>query len=457
VAQRFACIIEGWAKGLIEIQDAREYVFPRFQNPESIMSNRRNFLRSISVTSILTAWPFSKVISAGSRASTSNFGAVQAQNLYRQLGVRPLINCRGTHTVIGASKQWPRLHEAMAEAARDFVSLDELQDKVGERLARLIGSEDAMVTTGAAGAITLGTCASLTGADTEKIQRLPNLSGMKSEVIIQKVHRNGYDHAVRNAGVKIVEVENKEQLINAAGERTAMMYFLGGTTGDWAWETPVSLEECISIGRKAGFPVMVDAANMLPPWDNMRKLAAQGTDLICISGGKHMRGPQCSGILAGRKDLVRAARLNSNPHSDSMGRPLKVGREEIIGVWLAAEKYARLDFAALEREMFAQAEYLHGELKKISGLDVSFAPHDRTRRVPRVIARWDEKAAGLTTAECEQQLLEGEPRIAVLRYEPQGLLFTLFMSEPGDERLVARRMRAIFANRIATTRAQRRQ
>src|SRR5258706_3853786 len=190
---------------------------------------------------LLSSWPLVKPTEA----------APSRRNLYQELGIQPVLNFRGTHTVIGASKQWPDLHEAMGEAARHFVVLDELQDKIGERLARLIGSEDAMVTTGAAGAITLGTCASLTGSDSEKIRRLPDLTGMKTEVVIQKVHRNGYDHAVRNTGVKIIDVESKEQLLTAVGPQTAMMYYLGGSTGDWAWETPVPLAECLALARKA--------------------------------------------------------------------------------------------------------------------------------------------------------------------------------------------------------------
>jgi L-seryl-tRNA(Ser) seleniumtransferase len=399
-----------------------------------MISGRRDLLKSVGLIGFVGAAPSGKTAEA----------APTRRDFYVELGVRPVLNFRGTHTVIGASKEWPELHEAMAEAARQYVVLDELQEKIGERLAKLIGSEDAMVTTGAAGAISLGTCASLTGSDTEKVQRLPDLTGMKNEVVIQKVHRNGYDHAVRNAGVKIVEVEGKEQLLHAAGSQTAMMYYLGGTTGDYAWETPVPLEECLDVARKVGFPVMVDAANMLPPWHNIQKLAALGIDLICISGGKHMRGPQCSGILAGRRDLIRAARLNSNPHSDSLGRPLKVGREEMIGVWLAAEKYAHLDFAALERHSFEQAEYLSHELRQIPGFEVSYEPHDRTRRVHRVVVRWDEKATALTADEVERQLMDGEPRIAVLRHDSGGLLFTVFMNDPGDERQAARRMKEIF-------------
>ncbi len=365
-------------------------------------------------------------------------------NIYQQLGIRPVINCRGTHTVIGASKMWPELHDAMAAASRQYVVLDELHDKVGARLAELMGCEDAMVTTGCAGAITLGSCAAVTGMDEAKVRQLPNLAGMKSEAIIQKIHRNGYDHAVRNTGLKIVEVEGLDQMRNAASERTALMYYLGGESGDSEWKTdPVPLADCVELGRKAGFPVMVDAANMLPPWDNMHKLSALKTDLICLSGGKHLRGPQCSGILAGRRDLVRAARLNASPHPDALGRPLKVGREEMVGVWLAAEKYSKLDFAAIDRQCASEARYLAGELKKIPGMRVSFAPHDRTRRVHRVVADWDEKALGISRNDCEKRLLEGEPRIAILRNKG-ALMFTLFMNEPGDEKIVAGRMAEIF-------------
>ncbi|MGH9338494.1 MAG: aminotransferase class V-fold PLP-dependent enzyme [Acidobacteriota bacterium] len=157
---------------------------------------------------------------------------------------------------------------------------------------------------------------------------------------------------------KIVEVENREQLANAINAETAMMYFLGGTSHDYRWETPISLEESLKIAHEAGFPVMVDAANMLPPWENILRLASSGVDLICISGGQHMRGPQCSGILAGRRDLIEAAWLNSSPHADSLDRPMKVGREEMVTAWLTVEKYARLDFDKIDRECERQADYL---------------------------------------------------------------------------------------------------
>jgi len=364
-------------------------------------------------------------------------------HLYQGLGIRPVVNCLGSYTMVGASKQWPELHAAMAEASQQFVYLEELQKSIGQRLSKLIGSEAAMVTSGAAGAIALGTCASLTGTDPEKVKRVPDLTGMKSEVLIQGVHRNNFDHAARNTGVKLVVVDSNDQLRNAINERTAMLYYLGNTyprIGDEA----ISLEDCLAAGKKAGFPVMVDAANMIPPWENIRKLAASGADLICISGGKHMRGPQCSGILAGRRDLIEAALVNASPNEDTFGRPMKVGREEMVGVWLAAEKYSKLDFAALDRQYFEQTEYLVRQLKSISGLKVSYAPNEKIRRMPRVVTQWDEHDMRLTGDQCRNRLLDGEPRIAVLPHD-RGVAFALFMGEPGDEKIVARRMKEIFA------------
>lgn len=386
----------------------------------------------------LGGWGWAKRLLPFAAASAA---PARVRNLYEELGIRPILNFRGTHTTIGASKQWPELHQAMEAASSQYVALDELHEKVGARLSQLIGTEAAMVTTGAAGAIQLGTCACLTGNDVAKARRLPDLTGLKTEVIIQKIHRNGYDHAVRNTGVRIIEVDTAEQLANAVNSNTAMMYFLGGTSGDHAWTTkPVPVDTCVKILHKAGVPLLVDAANMLPPWKNLQKLASQGVDLICVSGGKHMRGPQCSGILAGRKDLIAAAMINSSPHSDSIGRPLKVGREEMVGILLAAEKYSKLDFDAMDRECLKQAEYLRDTIGRLPGVKTALTPSDLTRNIRRVSVEWDEKALGLTAAECEKRLWDGNPRIAVQRHQPQGVLLTVFMNDAGDEKIAAKRM-----------------
>jgi L-seryl-tRNA(Ser) seleniumtransferase len=385
---------------------------------------------------LASAWPFSL---AAAPAATTRAG------IYESLGIRPVVNFAGTHTTIGASKTWEEIHAGMAEASRHYVVLEELQEKVGERLAKLCGTESAMVTTGAAGAIALGTYACLAGDDTAKIRRLPDLAGMKTEAVIQKAHRNGYDHAVRSAGVRLVEVETREQLDRALAGSAAIMYYLGGSSHDWEWETPIPLADCVAACKKAGVPFLVDAANMLPPWGNIAKLAAAGVDLIAISGGKHMRGPQCSGILAGRRDLIKNAWLNSSPHSDSQGRPMKVGREEVVGVWLAAEKYAKLDFDRIDRTSAGQADYLIREMRGIPGVKAEKTPFDRTRRVHRVVVSWDEAKLGKSASSVEKALRDGEPRIMVGRAKPQGIELTVFMNEPGDEKLAARRLREVLS------------
>lgn len=370
--------------------------------------------------------------------------AKPARSAYSGLGLRPVLNFMGPVTTVGASKMWPEIQAVMADAARDFAVLEEVKDAVGARLAKLCGTEAALVTSGCAGAIALGTYGCLTGKDNAKVRRLPDLTGMKTEVVIQKVHRNGYDHAVRSAGVKVVETETRDQFVNALGPNTAMVYYLGGSRGDWAWETPVGLEECVQLGRKAGVPILIDAANLLPSWDNIPRVAATGVDLIAFSGGKHIRGPQSTGILAGRKYLIDSAWLNSSPHSDSQGRGMKVNKEEMIGLLAAVEIYSKLDFAALDRECARQCDYILAEAKKL-GLSTEKSRFERGRKVHRAILNWDESARRLTGREALQKLLEGEPRIAALSGPGgNGLEFTFLMNDPGEEKAVAKRLRELF-------------
>ena len=364
--------------------------------------------------------------------------------VYEKLGLRPVINFRGTMTTLGASKQWQECFEAQAEAAREFIVLEELQEAIGERLAKLCGTEYAMVSTGAAGAIAIGTYACVAGDDPKKIRQLPNLQGMKDEVIIQKVHRISYDHAVRGAGVKIIEVETADEMRAAINPQTAMIYCLPGNNDDNEWGDWVTLPEMVAIAKPAGVPILADCANCLPPWGNIPKIAATGIDLLAMSGGKHMRGPQSAGILAGRKDLVLKAGLNTNPHSDSQGRPMKVGREDMVALWTACEKYASLDFEALNKQNAKQADHLVKSFSKIQGLRVEKLPSERIRKMHRLGVSWDEAKLGLTKKQVEQELLNGDPRIAVAGGYGHQLVFCCFMNEPGEEEIVVDRMRRIF-------------
>ncbi|MEZ5366871.1 MAG: aminotransferase class V-fold PLP-dependent enzyme [Bryobacterales bacterium] len=364
--------------------------------------------------------------------------------VYERLGLRPILNFRGTHTTLGASKQWQECFQAQAEAAREYIVLEELQEAIGERLAKLCGTESAMVSTGAAGAIAIGTYACVAGDDPVKIRQLPNLDGMKNEVIIQKCHRISYDHAVRGAGVKIVEVETLDDLKAAVNDNTAMVYFLPGNNDDYDWGDWVRIEDVLSVTKPAGVPVLADCANMLPPWKNIPDFAASGCDLLAISGGKHMRGPQSTGILAGPKEMVRKAWLNSNPHSDSQGRPMKVDREGMVALWTACEIYSQLDFDKINAECERQAQWLKGELEQIPALRVEMLRHENVRKVHRIGVWWDAEKVGKDRKTIEAELMDGEPRIAVAGAPDGGIAFCVFMNEPGEEQIVAKRMQELF-------------
>lgn len=397
-----------------------------------MLTSRRNWLQGGWLASVSSLFP------ALAPAAASQ------PTVYERLGLRPVVNFRGTMTTLGASKQWQECFEAQAEAAREFIVLEELKDAIGDRLAKLCHTESAMVSTGAAGAIAIGTYACVAGDDRKNIRQLPDLTGMKDEVIIQKVHRISYDHAVRGAGVKIVEVETADEMRNAINERTAMIYCLPGNNDDRTWGDWVRLPEMVAIAKPKGVPILADCANCLPPWDNIPKIAATGIDLLCLSGGKHMRGPQSAGILAGRKDLVEKAWLNSSPHSDSQGRPMKVGREDMVALWTACEKYASLDFEAIDRENARQADYIAKSLGKIKGVRTEKLPSELIRKMHRVGVSWDESKLGLTKKQVETALMDGNPRIAVAGGYGHLMAFCCFMNEPGEEEIAVKRMREIF-------------
>src|SRR5919197_798894 len=280
------------------------------------MWTRRRFLEIVSGLPIVGGLVEANALTVA--AAPSGVG----RDYLRELGVRPFINAAGTYTAMTASLMPPEVIEAITYASKHYVMLDELHDRVGERIATLLHCEAAMETAGAASALTLGTAAVLTGTDQKKIVDLPNLSGMKSEVIIQQSHRFGYDHAVRNCGVRLVEVETREDMERAINPQTAMMLFYNNNNMDGR----IRDKEFVQIGRTHGIPTLNDAAADVPPVDNLWKYTKIGFDLVAFSGGKGLRGPQSAGLLLGRKDLIAAARLNAPPNGNTVGRGLKVNK-----------------------------------------------------------------------------------------------------------------------------------
>jgi len=367
-------------------------------------------------------------------------GTTKTPDIYSRLGVPTHINAKGTYTYLTGSLIAPEVSRAMEDASHHFVYLVELQQKAGEKIAQLLGVEAAMVTSGAAGAIMLGTAACLTGKDPKRITQLPDLTGMKSEVIIQKAHRNAFDHAIRNTGVRLVEVESLEELESTISEKTAMLYFLNAAQD----RGKIGLDKWVEVGKQHAIPTFNDAAADVPPVSHLSDYNKMGFDLVAFSGGKGMRGPQCAGLMLGRKDLVEAAILNNNPYEDTIGRPLKVGKEEIAGMFVAVERYLQLDHQAQWKDWERSLQAMEKILASVPGVQTGRFVPEVANHVPHLYLKWDESALGITKAECAKQLREGEPSIEVLEDDyPQGMSVTPYMMKPGEELIVARRIKAL--------------
>ncbi len=389
----------------------------------------------------LSGGTFASVAAAGFRPRYIRAAQLAAQHgeIYRKLGVRPLINAAGTYTVLSGSLMPERACRAMEEAARCFVRLEDLQKAVGERIANKLGVESAMVTSGGACAILLATSACVTGTDPEKIRRIPNLDGMKNEVVIPREHRNAFDHAARTVGVKLVEVETVDDLPRAIGPQTAMLYF----TNIYEPKGQIKRREFIAAGKRAGIPVFNDAAAELPPASNLWDLAKQGFDLVGFSGGKGMRGPQSTGLLLGRKDLIEAALLNNNPNEDAIGRPSKVGKEEMMALLAAFEEYVQRDHDADMRQWRGFVESIASDLRGISTVTAKvYVPGPGAHPIPYLRVQWDQSQLNLKYADCAQQLRDGDPSIEVNAGD-DGLNLASYNLYPGQERIVGFRMRGL--------------
>ena len=363
-------------------------------------------------------------------------------DIYRQLGIRPLINAAGTYTTLTGSLLAPQAREAMAEAAKYFVPLIDLQKAACSRIAKLLDVPAAAISSGGTGSILLATAACITGKDQEKIRRLPDTTGMKNEVIMVKQHRNGFDHASRTAGGKIIDVETVSELKNAINSKTAMLSWVN----IFEPRGKITMREFLDVGKAAGIPVFNDAAAELPPAENLTVLVKQGFDLVGFSGGKALRGPQASGLLVGRADLIEAAHLNNNPYSDTIARACKVGKEEIMGLLTAVEVFVKRDHSADMKLWHSFMQSIARDVSKIAGVkaEVYIPPYPGGHPVPYLRVRWDEGAISLKYAECARQLREGEPCIEVNAGEGE-ITLASYLLNPGEERIVGWRLAEVLA------------
>jgi seryl-tRNA(Sec) selenium transferase len=415
---------------------------------------RRRFLESLTVLPMAGG--------AGTPIAPAEAAAAgRGPDYFRELGIRPFINAAGTYTAMTASLMPPEVMEAINYASKRYVMLDELHDRVGERIATLVRCEAAMVTAGAASALTLGTAAVLTGTDRQRIGDLPNLAGpaeipagsptgtsagtpadrpvvrMKSEVIIQKAHRFGYERAVRNCGVRLVEVETRADLERAVNDQTAMMLFYNNNNR----EGQIRDEEFVELGRKHSIPTMNDAAADVPPVENLWKYTAMGFDLVAFSGGKGIRGPQSAGLLLGRKALIAAARQNASPNGNAIGRGMKVNKEEMVGMLAALELFVSKDHVREGREFEKRAEEIARSARSVPGVKAEIFVPEVANHVPHVRVSWDDASRGPASA-LVTALRDGEPSIAI-RSEEETLVIGVWMMQPGEDRIVARRLRQV--------------
>jgi L-seryl-tRNA(Ser) seleniumtransferase len=323
---------------------------------------------------------------------------------------------------------------AMALASQHFCSIPELEVAAGKRIAEMLklpADYTGLVTSGAAAAMQSGLAGILTGDNEQFIQQLPDLTGMKSEVIIQKSHRNGFDHQLRSTGVKLIEIETREDLRKAVNPKTAMMHFSNFLNGAGR----IKVDEWVKLGKEYKIPCFNDAAADTPPVSHLWDYAHMGYDLIAFSGGKAIRGPQCAGLLIGRKELVACALLNNSPHEDTLGRSQKVGKEEIIGMIKALESYLKEDHEALTKEWWRRLDSISAELTKVPGVNTSFTVPDIANHVPHLEIHWDPRHISLTPVDAVKELRSGKPSIVVASTET-GLIMNSFMLQPGEEKVM---------------------
>jgi L-seryl-tRNA(Ser) seleniumtransferase len=373
-------------------------------------------------------------------------------DIYQELGVNRLINAYGTVTRIGGCLMSEEVLQTMAQAAKAFVDLDELLQKAGQRIADILGADSAFITSGAAAGMTIATAACIAGTDLARIERLPYSEGMKNEIVALKCHRVPYDQAIRQAGGRFVEVgyvkrSSTYQVTSVINEKTAAIFYLMESS---ALRGSLSLIEMIDIAHASGIPIIVNAAAEIPPRSNLHRLTEMGADLVIFSGGKGIGGPQNSGLIIGRRDLVETCALNSNPNY-SVGRPMKVSKEAIAGLVKAVEIYMSRDPDNNMEIWEDQAQYFVEHLSPLQHISVRKGfggdqPWLQPSCIPRAYIDVNEEALGITIDELVGELKTGVPGIAVGQFTT-GIVLNPHVLKPGEEQLVVKRIKEIVHNK----------
>src|ERR1700732_3105786 len=383
-------------------------------------SSRRSFMKLLAAAPLLSQIAARDLYAQAARA----IGRGPRQNVYTRLGLKTVINCRGTWTYLSGSLEFPEVRQAQVEAAQHFVNMLELQRAVGRRLAELTGAESGIVTSGAAGAMAAATAGCMAGTDDKVIWQLPDTTGLKHEVIMVG-GRSAFDSAIRLTGAKLVLTYSPEELANAINENTAMIY----TT-----DLGEKLQRVLAIAKEHKIPMLLDDAAGIPPADNAKLYARMGIDLYCFSGGKGLCGPQCSGLLLGRKELIEAALLNSSPREGAVCRPMKVGKEEVIGCLTALETWLKLDERKLYAEWNDRLDRIRTLVETVPGVKTNtYVPNDGNR-YPTLRVSWDQPSWRYKISDCVQELRSGDPVIEVLGADNPSLVTAVREGNPNPNR-----------------------
>ena len=403
------------------------------------MINRRKALKSLATLPFIGSF-----LGANSLAANPSSAAIVSsvrRDFFKELGLRTFINAAGTYTSMTGSLMPKEVTDAISYGTTEYVNLDDLQDKVGERIAELLECEYATVSSGCFGAMSIGMAGILTGMDPEKVKQLPNTKGMKNEVIIQESHTIGYAQALTNVGAKVVKVKTTRDLEKAINKNTAMLWFLNAHTDQGA----IKWEEFIALGKKYNIPTFIDCAADVPPVENLFKFTKMGFDLVSFSGGKGIRGPQSAGLLLGKRKYIEAARMHTPPRGETIGRGMKVNKEEVLGMLAALELYLQKDHKAEWAMWEAQIKLISDRALEIKGVETEVHVPKYANHVPSLRIRWDQSLVKITPSDVRDQLKNGHPSIQTVG-DNSTVGITTWMMVPGQERIVAKRVSEILSS-----------
>ena len=400
---------------------------------------RRDILKGITIL------PFA----GGIAGSVIPFDTVKAspksrkRDLYKELGVRTFINAAGTYTFMTGSIMHDYVVDAIQSSWQEFCLLDELQDKVGERIAAMVHAESAVITSGAFSGLTLGLAGILTGTDVEKVKMLPFLegSGMKSEVICQNAHKIDYNHALMNTGCKMVYVDTVADVEKAINEKTALMHFLNIE----ADKGQIKHEEWVALGKKYNVPTSNDMAADVPPVSNLTRFNDMGFDFVVVSGGKAIRGPQSAGILMGKKKIIEAARIHMPPRGYNIGRGMKVNKEEIVGMYVALEHFMSADHDKEFKMWESQIAVIENAVKGTNGVTTKITVPALGNVTPTLEVSWDTTVIKMTTKDLQEKLRNGNPSIEVIGHGDNAINITVWVMRPGQEKIVAKKLKEVLS------------